>query len=237
MLELERVRLDEVVRFLSRASRRSIVVGSGVDRVARCVTMSITTREPVTVRAAIGLVGVALEDSGIELSWRGEAIVLRVAHADRLPSCSEDADPQVRDREGNLGVEPQEPQPIETTPSPDAAAQDIRRISDTRFVLTRAALMGLFTQGQSLARLVPHREGGQVDGVAIYAIRPGSVIARLGFLNGDVIHSVGGHEINGPAGALEAYGAIQGADAMTIVITRRGRRVELQYQIVESFPQ
>ena len=81
------------------------------------------------------------------------------------------------------------------------------------------------------ARVVPSVKNGQPDGFKLYAIRPGSVYARLGFENGDTIHAINGQSISGVDKALEAYNAVKDAKRLEVTITRRGQPGSLVFEI------
>jgi membrane-associated protease RseP (regulator of RpoE activity) len=55
------------------------------------------------------------------------------------------------------------------------------------------------------ARLVPAVEQGEMVGFKIYALRPDSPLALLGFQNGDTIYSVGGIELSSVDQVLDLY--------------------------------
>jgi len=73
--------------------------------------------------------------------------------------------------------------------------------------------------------------------------RNGSVPARPprlretgGFRNGDVVRSVDGLDIRSVDDVLGANTALRGAKEARIIITRRGRDMELRYRVVKTLP-
>ena len=78
-------------------------------------------------------------------------------------------------------------------------------------------------------RIVPSIRDGAPDGFKLYAIRPDSHIARLGFLNGDTVRRVNGRELSTPDKALETYSALRNAKRFEVEITRRGQPMTLEY--------
>lgn len=80
-------------------------------------------------------------------------------------------------------------------------------------------------------RIVPHFRNGVPGGVKLYGIRPGSPLDAVGFRNGDLVRTVGGHPIDDAAGALEAYASLRGTSRVEVGITRRGREELLVIEV------
>lgn len=127
------------------------------------------------------------------------------------------------------------------TPSYRASARDplldtIVKIDDTHYTLPRKTVDALladpitFSKG---ARMVPAIRNGKPDGFKLYAIRPSSVYARLGFMNGDTVHAINGMDVSKAEDALEAYAKIKNADEVAFDVRRRGRAVLLTIQITK----
>ena len=76
------------------------------------------------------------------------------------------------------------------------------------------------------ARIIPRN-----DGLAISAIKPGSLFRRLGLRNGDVIEGVNGRSIQSVDDALSIYNKFRNDSSVTVAIKRRGRRRTFQYNI------
>ncbi|MCS6914791.1 MAG: type II secretion system protein GspC [Myxococcales bacterium] len=81
------------------------------------------------------------------------------------------------------------------------------------------------------ARFVPHIKDGKPAGFKVYAIRPGSVFAKLGMQNADLVKAINGLDMSTPDKALEAYTKLKSASHLTMLIERRGENVTLDYQI------
>jgi general secretion pathway protein C len=74
---------------------------------------------------------------------------------------------------------------------------------------------------------------GAANGFEVFAVRPGSIIARLGLQNGDVLRSMNGYVLNGLDQALEVYGRLRSVSSLEVEIERRGRVMSLHYRIDE----
>jgi hypothetical protein len=81
------------------------------------------------------------------------------------------------------------------------------------------------------ARIVPHFQGGRALGFKLFAIRPESLYAKLGFLDGDCVRRVNGDAIDSPDKALAAYGRLRSASEVVVELVRAGRNIALTYLI------
>jgi hypothetical protein len=81
------------------------------------------------------------------------------------------------------------------------------------------------------ARIVPSIHDGKPDGFKLYAIRPGTFYAHLGFENGDTIQTINGMDMSSPEKALELYTKIRDAKKITVSIVRRGEPTTFEYTI------
>jgi S1-C subfamily serine protease len=81
------------------------------------------------------------------------------------------------------------------------------------------------------ARVVPAMSMGRTEGMKLYAIRPNSIYAALGFSNGDLIRTVNGFELTGMDKALEIYTRLRDASSLEIEIVRRGRDETIRIDI------
>jgi type II secretory pathway component PulC len=104
----------------------------------------------------------------------------------------------------------------------------------SKCTITRAALdavLGDPSMTSRSARLVPTLINGQVAGFKVLAIRPASLFALLGLLNGDLIRRISGFDLNSPERALEAYTKVRNAKTIPLELTRRGAEMTLTYVI------
>jgi hypothetical protein len=85
--------------------------------------------------------------------------------------------------------------------------------------------------GVSAARFVPSFRCGGMAGIRLYALRPGSLLARLGLRNGDRVERVNGIALSSPDTALRLYSSIRNARHVELEVERNGRPVLLTYTI------
>ncbi len=125
--------------------------------------------------------------------------------------------------------------PPVAVPDPDPVPiVGIAKVDDTDFTVQRAAVDKILADPTTVAkgaRVVPSIKNGVPNGFKLYAIRPGSVYAALGFLNGDTITAVNGHDMSSLDKALEVYQQLRNASSLDVSITRRGQDLVLHYSI------
>jgi type II secretory pathway component PulC len=112
----------------------------------------------------------------------------------------------------------------------------IEKVDDTHYKLPRGSVDTLLANPLDFmkgARVVPSMRNGQADGFKLYAIRPSSPFAKLGFQNGDTIHGINGFALDTPDQALEVYTKLRDATEVTFDLTRRGKPVSLRIQITK----
>lgn len=133
----------------------------------------------------------------------------------------------------------------DVTPPPSTAAgkavtdaeldDGIRTLDATRHEITRGLLERLIQQTVGVmqgARIVPAVANGRPSGFKLYAIRPCSIAARLGFESGDTVQSLNGLELTSPENALEAYLRLRTASEIDFRIIRRRVPLMLRLAIV-----
>lgn len=110
----------------------------------------------------------------------------------------------------------------------------IRKIDDTHYEISRAALDQITANPMAFAkgaRVVPAMKNGRPEGFKIYAVRPSSMLARLGLLNGDTLQVLNGHALGDPDKALEAYTSLRTAQQAVIGLVRRGAPLTITIKI------
>ena len=83
--------------------------------------------------------------------------------------------------------------------------QGVKKLDDTHYEIDRALLTKILSDPSVIARaarIVPSIKEGKANGFKMYAIRPNSPYSRIGFQNGDTIHSINGFEMTSPDKAL-----------------------------------
>lgn len=99
--------------------------------------------------------------------------------------------------------------------------------SATRVVDVRRADLERTSAIARSARIVPAHRHGVPSGVKLYAIRPGSPFAAIGFENGDTLHAINDVPLTSADVALEIYRTHRDPDHLDLDIERRGERVRI----------
>lgn len=129
----------------------------------------------------------------------------------------------------------EEPKPAgdgdDLTASIDAG---IKKIDDTTYEIDRSLVDKVLANPMAVAkgaRVMPSSKNGEPNGFKLYAVRPSSVYAKLGFANGDTLHAINGMELNSMDKAMEVYSKVRDASSLQVNVTRRGKPVTLNYTI------
>lgn len=112
--------------------------------------------------------------------------------------------------------------------------EGVNKLSDTEFEIDKKVVDKILENPMSVARgarIVPSIKNGKANGFKLYAIRPSSVYAKIGLMNGDTIHSINGFELTSPDKALEVYTKVRSASSLAVNATRRGKPISLNYSI------
>ncbi len=115
-----------------------------------------------------------------------------------------------------------DPDPVDDL---QAAIDAIRKIDDNHYELPKSTVEAVLINPMAMAkgaRVVPAMSMGKVEGFKLYAIRPSSIYAKLGFSNGDTLRTINGFELTSADKALEIYTRLRDATSLEIELTRRG---------------
>ena len=121
---------------------------------------------------------------------------------------------------------PVDPQPGDMT--------GVTRISDTQYNVDRSEVekaLNNLSEVATQARIVPNFKNGKASGFKMFSIKPGSIYAKIGLQNGDVIQKINGYEMSSPDKALEFYQKLKDASAVSIELERRSQTMTVNYTI------
>jgi general secretion pathway protein C len=124
------------------------------------------------------------------------------------------------------------PRPAPRSARPSARA-NLERLAENRFAVNRSEVQNLATNPSALfsqARILPKYVGGQMVGVQVSAIKPGSLFEQAGLQNGDTITEINGQPVNGPEGAPQLFQKLtQGGDIRLGVEDANGARRDIDF--------
>lgn len=162
----------------------------------------------------------------VDVIREGEPVVLRwkldeSLRGNRRSALDKPDDPQLGSTVDMLGAA-------------DPITSQIRKLDEFHYEVQRDAVLKIMADPMAVARgarIVPAMSMGKTEGLKLYAIRPASVYAKLGFSNGDLIREINGFALDGPDKVLEIYTKLRDATSLEIALTRRGRDETLQIDI------
>jgi general secretion pathway protein C len=141
----------------------------------------------------------------------------------------------INDPPDKNGVAPKPIAKLDDAPPPtDDLGKDIKKTSDTNYEVGQNVVDGALQNLAGLAtdaRIVPAFEGGKSVGFKMFSIRPGSLYAKIGLQNGDVISRINGYEMSSPDKALEVYQKLKDSKHVTVDLKRRGKGTVMDYNI------
>jgi general secretion pathway protein C len=79
------------------------------------------------------------------------------------------------------------------------------------------------------ARVRPHFQDGEPDGLAISRIKKGSFFSKLGLRDGDVVRAIDNSEIRSPDDILALYNKLKSGSVVGIEINRKGQQQTINY--------
>ncbi len=82
----------------------------------------------------------------------------------------------------------------------------------------------------SQARIRPHFTDGVADGLTISNLKPGSLFARLGLRNGDIVQGINGRSIKSPDDVLDVYQRLKSGSRVALQVMRNGEERIINYQ-------
>ena len=123
---------------------------------------------------------------------------------------------------------------------PDIAkliASAVKSTSATTFEIDSATFDKLFANPTEVvkgARIVPALRNGKPEGFKLYAIRPDSLVAKLGLENGDTLVAIAGMPLTSADKGLEAYTKVRDTkvgESVDVITIRKGTAITLTYKL------
>lgn len=110
----------------------------------------------------------------------------------------------------------------------------VRKLSETNYAIDKGEMdrvLGNLNEVATQARIVPSFRNGKSNGFKLFSIKPGSIYAKIGLQNGDVVQKINGYEMSSPDKALEVYQKLKDAGTVSVELTRRGQSMNMSYNI------
>lgn len=174
----------------------------------------------------------------VDLVREGEPVVVRWKLDDTLRSVRRSDRDDLRPRnDRDALLRPRIPRPDPPSnpfDDPDPVVDTIKQLDPLHYEIPRTTVEQILMDPMAMSRgvrVVPAMSMGRTEGYKLYAIRPSSVYAKLGFSNGDLIREINGFALDGPDKLLEIYTKLRDATSLEIALTRRGRDETLRIDI------
>jgi general secretion pathway protein C len=120
-------------------------------------------------------------------------------------------------------------------PAPDDLRDRIRRLSDTSFQVNREQVEETMRNPAELfseARILPKYDNGQMVGVQLSSIKPGSLFEDIGIQNGDTVTQVNGITVTSPQDSAALLKELtESSDFQVNVLGADGQTRTLHYSI------
>ncbi|CAN5914544.1 hypothetical protein BH11MYX2_BH11MYX2_14860 [soil metagenome] len=215
------VSLHDLVAWAGGFTCKNIVFSADVERAAQGIT--IVAPKPMTPKQALQLFVDSLETIGMVVTVKADTITIKLG-AKAISRCSEVASTP------SSPIEPIAPLASDTDAQTSALiAKGVGAIDETHYTISAELVDSALFNPMSYAkgfRVVPSSSGFK-----LYAVRPSSLLAKLGFLNGDTLKTLNGIELTSADKALEAYTKLRDAKTVDVVIVRRAKTVTLHFTI------
>ena len=206
----------------------SVIIAPDVAKYATRV--QLITPRPLTAREAIRLFTRSLEAVGLKVRHKDKTFMVTLGPG--MPRACPDLAVTTAATGDPLGsVAP----PLDADLLAEKIAASIRKLDAGHAEIPRAAVDEILANPMAFgrgARVLPSAKGGVANGFKIYAVKPGSIFARVGLTNGDTLTAIDGHPLDTVDRALEAYSALRTANRIELGVIRRGTPFTLVITIV-----
>ena len=176
-------------------------------------------------------VGDSVQEAQIRQILRGK-VILRHGEKDEILIMVEGKDKPQPAAKVNSRRRPgrQTRRPAQTAPLEESSGE----IEEVTIPIAKDVLQSSMNDLNDLmtqVRVRPYFRRGKPEGLIVSQIKSGSVFAKLGLMNGDIIANVNGKQMSSPEEAFQFYNSLKSGKAVSIEITRRGKKKMLNYDI------
>jgi general secretion pathway protein C len=203
---------------------KNIIIDSAIAKHATKVT--IIAPNKYTPKQAMQLFVDAIEATGLVVVQKPDSIIIKLGP--NMPKTC----PDIASSSTPIQTSP----PVARVPDPPAVdldavlAASIKTIDATHYEVMSSVIDQVLLNPMAMAkgaRVVPAMKNGKPDGFKVYAIRPGSLWARIGFQNGDTFTSINKLRIDSADDGLEVYTKLREMKKLDIEVLRAGKPVTL----------
>jgi general secretion pathway protein C len=126
------------------------------------------------------------------------------------------------------------PAPHTPPGAPTGFGATIRQTGTESYAIQRQdveSTLANLSQVAMQARVVPAFHEGVPQGFKLFAMKPDSIYARLGMLNGDIVRRVNGFTLDDPMRAMEAYNHLKNASRIDLELERDGQPLRKTFTV------
>jgi general secretion pathway protein C len=194
------------------------------------IGVTVLAPNKLTPKQALQLVIDAIEATGVVVVQKPDTIIIKLGPNMSRPCAgvAGSAPPTVST------TDPTAEPPSELGSMDEMLAAGIKKIDETHYEIRTSLVDAILLNPMAAAkstRVVPAMKNGKPEGLKLYAIRPSSIFARLGFANGDTVLTINKHRIDSADKALEAYTQLREAKRLEVELIRRGTPVTLTFTV------
>ena len=176
-------------------------------------------------------VGDSVQEAQIRQILRGK-VILRHGDKDEILIMVEGKDKPQPAAKVNSRRRPgrQTRRPAQTAPLAESSGE----IEEVTIPIAKDVLQNSMNDLNDLmtqVRVRPYFRRGKPEGLIVSQIKSGSIFAKLGLMNGDIIANVNGKQMSSPEEAFQFYNSLKSGKAVSIEITRRGQKKMFTYDI------
>jgi len=110
----------------------------------------------------------------------------------------------------------------------------VKQISEGKYMVDQREIASStenINQLLTQARALPYVEQGKTVGFRISEIVPGSIFAKIGIQNGDVIQRVNSQDVDDPGKFFQLYQGLREEKTISVDLLRNGQKQSLNYEI------
>lgn len=223
--------IRDLATWLTVTYCKNVAIDSAVLKAG--IAATVLTPNKLTPKQALQLVLDAIEATGVTVVQKADTIIIKLGPNMSRPCGSAGTSGSAGTTAP--GAEATAEAETETDGLAQAMATGIKKIDDTHYELRESLVEAILLNPMAAARsvrIVPAFRNSKPDGLRLYAIRPSSVLARLGFANGDTVLAVNKHPLNNADDWLDVYTKLRDAVRLEVELLRRGKPLTVTFAIV-----
>ena len=223
--------IQDLAVWMTATYCKNVAFDAAIDKSGIGVTVLAPNK--LTPKQALKLVVDAIEATGLVVVQKPDTIIIKLGPHMLRPcvGVTGSAPPSVSNTDPTAEAAP------EAGSLDDLATSGIKKIDETHYEIRSSFVEAVLLNPMAVTkgvRVVPAMDNGKPLGWKLYAIRPSSIFARLGFANGDTLAAINQQQLTSADKALEIYTQLRDAKRLEVELIRRGKPVMLVFTITSS---